>query len=131
MIGKAREAGMDALVAPTLERWFSEEFRANPANRPALDRTGDMIRRTAVEGYAGCASALMRLNYLPRLAEISVPAHFIVGELDPAAPLEVMRDMAAATPDAQFTVIPGAAHLSNIERPDLFNKTVTGWLGRA
>ncbi|WP_136656698.1 3-oxoadipate enol-lactonase [Nitratireductor sp. XY-223] len=131
MIGKAREEGMDALVGPTLERWFSEHFRSNPASRAALEATRDMIRRTAVEGYAGCASALMRLDYLPRLPQISVPAHFIVGEHDPAAPLPVMREMAEATPGADFTVIPGAAHLSNVERPDVFNDVVTTWLARA
>ncbi|MDA4844443.1 3-oxoadipate enol-lactonase [Hoeflea poritis] len=131
MIKKAREEGMDALVAPTLERWFSTNFRTNPTNRPALEATGDMIRRTAVEGYAGCASALMRLDYLPRLSQIAIPAHFIVGEHDPAAPPNVMREMAAATPGADFTVIPGAAHLSNVERPDVFNDIVATWLARS
>ncbi len=128
MIANARENGMGALVGPTLERWFSEEFHANPANRQTLDATGDMIRRTAVEGYAGCASALMELDYLPRLPQIKIPALYVVGELDPAAPLAVMQEMADATPGADFAVIPCAAHLSNMERPGVFNEIVSGWL---
>ncbi|MEX3009701.1 alpha/beta fold hydrolase [Hoeflea sp. TYP-13] len=128
MIANARENGMGALVGPTLERWFSEEFHENPANRQTLEATGDMIRRTDVEGYAGCASALMGLDYLPRLPQIAIPALYVVGERDPAAPQAVMQGMAEATPGADFAVIPGAAHLSNMERPDVFNEIVTNWL---
>jgi len=127
-IARAREAGMDALVEPTLERWFSEPFRADDASSPVLSATGDMIRRTSVEGYAGCAAALMGLDYLPRLPEISVPALYIVGETDPAAPPDVMKAMAEQTPGADFVLIPEVAHLSNLERPDLFNNAVRDWL---
>ena len=127
-IARARDAGMDALVEQTLERWFSAGFRADEASQPVLSATGDMIRRTSVEGYAGCASALMGLNYLPRLPEISIPALFIVGETDPAAPPDVMKTMAERTPGADFVLIPEVAHLSNLERPDLFNAAVRDWL---
>lgn len=127
-IARAREQGMEALVEPTLERWFSEPFRAKRASGPVMNATGEMIRRTSVEGYAGCATALMGLDYLPRLGEIVVPTLYIVGENDPAAPRAVMEDMAAQTPAADFFAIPQAAHLSNLERPDAFNNAVKGWL---
>jgi len=127
-IARAREKGMDALVEPTLERWFSGSFRARKASRPVLNATGDMIRRTSVEGYAGCAAALMGLDYLPRLGSITVPTLYVVGENDPAAPRAVMEKMAAQTPAADFFAIPKAAHLSNLERPDAFNNAVKGWL---
>ncbi|HMB47302.1 MAG TPA: alpha/beta fold hydrolase [Afifellaceae bacterium] len=127
-IARAREAGMDALVEPTLDRWFSEPFRTNPDSAQVLEATGDMIRATSVEGYVGCASALMGLDYLPRLPEIATPALFVVGETDPAAPADVMKTMAEKTPGADYVLIPEAAHLSNLERPDLFNKAVRDWL---
>lgn len=127
-IARAREQGMDALVVPTLERWFSEPFRAARSSEPVLSATGEMIRRTSVEGYAGCAAALMGLDYLPHLGEITVPTLYIVGENDPAAPRAVMENMAAQTPAADFFVIPKAAHLPNLERPDAFNNAMKGWL---
>jgi 3-oxoadipate enol-lactonase len=128
MISRARDGGMEALVEPTLERWLSENFRADPTNQAAQRATGDMIRQTPVEGYAGCASALMGLDYLRRLPRLKVPVLFIVGEHDSAAPLPVMQDMANVTPEAEFAIIPGAAHLSNLERPDTFNNVVAKWL---
>lgn len=127
-IEAARTKGMAALVEPTLQRWFSEGFRAEPASRRVLSDAAAMIARTSVEGYAGCANALMTLDFLPRLGAISVPSLFVVGEHDPAAPAAVMKAMSAATPGSSFAVIENAAHLANIEQPDAFNAAVLGWL---
>jgi pimeloyl-ACP methyl ester carboxylesterase len=37
--------------------------------------------------------------------------------------------MAQAIPRSKLVVIPGAAHLSNVENPDAFNKAVREFLG--
>lgn len=127
-IDTARAKGMAALVEPTLQRWFSEGFRADPSSHQVLSDAATMISRTSVEGYAGCANALMSLDFLPRLHTISVPSLFIVGEHDPAAPVAVMKDMSTTTPGSSFTVIENAAHLANLEQPDAFNAAFLGWL---
>lgn len=131
MIDRARRAGMDAVATTTLERWFSAAYRAEETHAATIENVGNMIRRTAVEGYAGCAGALMRLDYRRHLPELTVPMLYVVGEHDPAAPPPVMKDMAEATPGAAFAVVADAAHLSNIEQPDRFNGIVVDWLTRA
>jgi pimeloyl-ACP methyl ester carboxylesterase len=37
--------------------------------------------------------------------------------------------MADETPGASLTVLPNAAHLSNIEQPVAFNNAISGFLG--
>lgn len=128
MISMARENGMNGVAEQTITRWFSESFRDDPGNVDVLVSTADMIRGTPVEGYAACASALLGLDYLPRLGEITVPSLYIVGEHDPAAPADVMCDMAQKTPGSEFAMISGAAHLSNLENPLRFNEIVATWL---
>ncbi|MEM9105715.1 MAG: 3-oxoadipate enol-lactonase [Pseudomonadota bacterium] len=130
MISRAQQNGMNGIAEQTLTRWFSERFREDETNINVIVSTGDMIRNTPVEGYVSCANALMELDYLPRLGEISVPSLYIVGEFDPAAPAEVMQAMADATPGSQFEMIRGAAHLANLEDPDKFNEIVSGWLAK-
>ncbi len=127
-IARARENGMSALAGPTIERWFTEAFRNKSASKPVLEETADMITKTSVEGYAGCASALMTLDYLPRLGAIKVPALFVVGAHDPAAPADVMKAMADATPGSAYVRIEDAAHLSNIEQPEAFTAAIQRWL---
>ena len=44
---------MEALVEPTVDRWFPPEFVATKA--PVLDKIRNMIRTTPYDGFAGCA----------------------------------------------------------------------------
>jgi pimeloyl-ACP methyl ester carboxylesterase len=39
--------------------------------------------------------------------------------------------MAAATPDASLTILPGLAHIPNMEDPAAFAAALSGWLGAA
>jgi 3-oxoadipate enol-lactonase len=49
-INMAREGGMPSLVDPTLQRWFTEGFRAN--NAAELEPVAEMIKTTASSGAA-------------------------------------------------------------------------------
>ncbi len=128
-IARLREAGIEALVEPTLERWFTAEFRADPANAALLDEVRAMIRRTSPEGYEGVGRFLQSLDLLPGLAGIASPVLYVAGENDMAAPVAVMEAMAQATPGARLQVIAGAAHLSNMEKPQAFLAAVSDFLG--
>ena len=59
------------------------------------------------------------------LPRIGVPSLLIWGELDARSPLAVAHEFEAAIPDATLVVIPGAGHVSNLERPDQFNDAVS------
>ncbi len=41
-----------------------------------------------------------------------------------------MREMAARVPGAEFTLIPRAGHLSNLENPDDFDRAALAFLDR-
>ncbi len=58
------------------------------------------------------------------LARIAVPTLLIWGELDARSPLSVARQFEQAIPDTKLVVIPGAGHVSNLERPEQFNEAV-------
>jgi pimeloyl-ACP methyl ester carboxylesterase len=60
-------------------------------------------------------------DLLPRIA---VPTLLIWGELDARSPLDVARQFEQAIPDTKLVVISGAGHVSNLERPGLFNDVV-------
>jgi pimeloyl-ACP methyl ester carboxylesterase len=55
------------------------------------------------------------------LDRIAVPTLLIWGELDVRSPLDVARQLDQAIPDTELIVLPGAGHVSNLERPDEFN----------
>jgi 3-oxoadipate enol-lactonase len=125
-IETARRDGMEALVEPTLQRWFTPAFRER--NPPALDTVRDMIRRTSVAGYVGCAEALKRIDCEPRLPAIRCPTLFITGDKDPSAPPDLVGRWQALVPGSRLAVIDKAAHISNIENPEQFDAALETFL---
>jgi 3-oxoadipate enol-lactonase len=72
--------------------------------------------------------AIKGLNYLDRLREIKIPTLIIVGEDDPGTPVASSKAMHERIPDSKLVVLPSAAHLSNVEQADAFNRTVLDFL---
>ncbi len=125
-IDTARAHGMEGLVEPTVERWFTPETLA--ANPPVLDRVRAMIRTTDPVGHEGCCEALKTLSFGARLGEIAVPTLIIGGAKDKGAPPDVLAETAKAIPGAKHVVIDGAGHISNLENPAAFNAAVDEFL---
>lgn len=113
----ARAQGMDALVEPTIARWFPAETLA--AGSAALDRTRRMIADTPVEGFCGGAAALSDVRYAERIEEVTVPAAFVVGAQDGVLPT-AMRALHERLRGSRYVEIAGAGHLSALERPAEF-----------
>ena len=60
-------------------------------------------------------------DVLPRSA---VPTLLIWGELDARSPLSVARQFQETIPETELVVIPGAGHVSQLERPEQLNEAV-------
>jgi 3-oxoadipate enol-lactonase len=88
-----------------------------------------MILGTSVETLiAALAGMLARHDSTGALGGITVPTLVITGEEDAITPPDEARAMAAAIPGASFVAVPGAGHLSNLERPAAFNDALCSFL---
>jgi 3-oxoadipate enol-lactonase len=127
-IDAARREGMPSQVQSTLERWFTGAYLQQ--NPPAVETIRKQILATSPTGYIGCSEAIRGLNYLDRLAEITIPTLIMVGEEDPGTPVAASQAMHSQIQHSQLVVIPQAAHLSNIEQADVFNDHLMTFLYR-
>jgi 3-oxoadipate enol-lactonase len=123
-IKTAETKGMQPLVQGTLERWFTAPFRETKPE--VVKKIADLIQSTPVPGYAGCCHAIAKLNTTARLKEIKRPVLAIAGEQDAAAP--GTRHIGETVPGAKLVMIPQAAHIANIERPEAFNRALRDFL---
>ncbi len=79
-----RSGGMAAVVDGVLERWFTQDFRKS--SPPSIQKTRDMLLRSAVEGYVACCSAVRDMDARDGIAAIRVPTLIISGAYDPVTP---------------------------------------------
>lgn len=127
-IAIARDKGMDGLIDSTLERWFTAPFRNT--RKDVMTRIANDIRATPVAGFAGCSEAISKIDVLDRLQEIKCPVFIIVGEEDHGTPPEMARTIHQNLPGSELLIIPSAAHLSNVEQPDVFTRAIMKFLDR-
>jgi 3-oxoadipate enol-lactonase len=124
----AREKGMEGVREGTLARWFTDPYRES--NKSVMDRIGRDICATPVEGFAGCCEAIAKVDVLDRLNEVDCPTLVIVGEQDHGTPVEAAKLIQQNIKGAELVVIPSAAHLSNVEQAEAFNKALTKFYDR-
>jgi 3-oxoadipate enol-lactonase len=130
---KLREAvareGVEVIVEPTTQRWFSDEFKA--ANPKALQEVRNMIRGTTTLGYLGVTAAFLGLDLESKLGQIKAPTLYLSGAEDKlGGPPALMAELAKKVPGAQHRSVPKAAHIANIQNPAGFNKEVSDFLKR-
>lgn len=61
-------------------------------------------------------------------ASIRVPTHIMVGEHDQTSPPAMMCEVANEIPGAEFSIIPNAGHICNVDQPDAFNEAMLSFL---
>ena len=121
-----RGQGTSAVAARVCERWFTEEFRSRDA--PTAARFREMLESIPAEGYAACCEALALWDVRAELGRIDARVLVIAGAEDVATPPSDGALLAASIPGAQLAIVSRAAHLANVEQPELFDRALLEFL---
>lgn len=105
-------AALTDAVDPALRRYLIEQVALNDK-----------------EAYVRAARAAFAFDVRDRLGEIAAPTLVLVGEQDRTFPMAWMEELASGIRGARLVRLPGAAHLSNLERPRELNRAVLEFLG--
>lgn len=106
-------------------RWLAEQMlpKLVAADCPPLPRARllTMIEGMPVETIlADLAGMIARPDRTSVLQELRCPALVVVGEHDLLTPVAEAKQLADAIPGARLGVVPGAGHLTPLERPQEF-----------
>ncbi len=97
----------------------------------AVENIRRIIQSNSSLGICGALLALVsRTDTTETLAEINIPTLILVGEHDTLTPPTASQEMHNRIPSSEIHLIPGAAHLSNLENTYEFNKQVLSFLDR-
>jgi 3-oxoadipate enol-lactonase len=127
-IEAVRAGGMAAVADAVVERWFTEDYRAEPTI--VVERVRQMVLETPPEGYVACCAAIRDMDLRETIRGIRLPTLVIVGEQDPATPPEKAEEIHERIQGSHLEVIPDAAHLVNIEQDVAFDASLLAFLDR-
>ena len=120
-------SGMSGIADAMLPKLLTSE---TVSKRPdVVKRVRDMMLQTQPEGAAAALMGMAaREDLTSLLPQISVPALIIVGREDTITPVADSEKMHEKIPGSRLVVIENAAHVSNIEQPEIFNAAVHAFL---
>jgi len=118
MAAAARAKGLGAITEVAMRRLFAPEFQAQ---HPELMRDRrEAFLRTDTKVIVAACEALAGLDLRPQLSQVKIPVLVLVGEHDEATPPAMSRELAAGLPNARLKIIPGCAHVPQLQAPRLF-----------
>lgn len=117
-IDLARKEGMDWIADFSLPRWLTQDFIDQEPQ--AAERIRTMLANTPLDGYVSACEALGDWDFADKLPDLPTPTLVIAGTVDPSTPPDHAREIAALVPRARMTILEGAAHLANVQRPTEF-----------
>jgi 3-oxoadipate enol-lactonase len=114
--------GMEAAADVVLPRWFTPGF-------DDVQRFRTMFVATPPDVYVRYCELLREFDLRGRLGGVEAPTLAIAGKEDRTSPPETVEAIVDEIPyPTLFGVIPGAAHLANVERADDFNEALLAHL---
>ena len=87
-----------------------------------------MQRAPAAGASAALRMRVQRRDYLPLLGSLQMPVLIVVGIHDQFTPVEDAQLMHAEIPNSNLVIIKDAAHVTNIEQPEVFNDALGQFL---
>lgn len=123
-----RREGLGAIVDATMGRWFTAGTLAKTPERAAKVR--EAFLRIDPRGYAVCCGVIRDMDLRPQIGRITAPTLVVAGADDPSTPVAMVEEIRALVPDAEMVVVPRAAHLVAVERPDVVDAHLAAFLAR-
>jgi 3-oxoadipate enol-lactonase len=121
-IGASRD--MRAMAEARVEALLAEP--ADPAVRSEVVET---MARIDPEAFRIGAEAVWLADQRDRVASIAVPTLILCGDQDRPTPPALSEELHAMIPGSRLEMIAGAGHLTNLERPEAFNRLLDDFLG--
>jgi len=129
MAAAARAKGLSAITDVAMRRLFAPDFQQ--ANPDLMRDRREAFLKTHPDVFCAACEALAQLDLRPQLGQVKVPVLVVVGEHDEATPPPMSHELAAGLPQARLKIIPGCAHVPQLQAPEAFRDAISGFLGRA
>jgi 3-oxoadipate enol-lactonase len=122
MAAASKARGLQAITDVAMGRLFAPEFQAQHPDLMANRR--EAFLRTDPDVFQAACAALAELDLRPQLPQVKVPVLVLVGEHDEATPPPMSHELAALLPNARLKIIPGCAHVPQLQSPKVFLEAI-------
>ncbi|MGA2057868.1 MAG: alpha/beta fold hydrolase [Bradyrhizobium sp.] len=129
MAAASKARGLAAITDVAMRRLFAPEFQA--AHPDLMAGRREAFLKTDPEVLQAACAQLAELDLRPELSKVKMPVLVLVGEHDEATPPPMSHELAALLPNARLKIIPGCAHVPQLQTPKIFLDAIGDFLTAA
>ena len=129
MAAASKAKGLAAITDVAMRRLFAPEFQA--AHPDLMAGRREAFLKTDPEVLQAACAQLAELDLRPELSKVKMPVLVLVGEHDEATPPPMSHELAALLPNARLKIIPGCAHVPQLQAPKIFLDAIGDFLTAA
>jgi 3-oxoadipate enol-lactonase len=129
MAAAAVTKGLSAITDLAMRRLFAPAFQAQ--HPELMQGRREAFLKTDPEVFRAACEALASLDLRPDVGTVKVPVLVVVGEHDEATPPPMSHELAKLLPQAHLEIIPGCAHVPQLQSPQTFLEVIGDFLPAA
>jgi len=126
MAAASSSKGLAAITDVAMRRLFAPEFQAQHPD--LMQGRREAFLRTDPDVFRAACDALAKLDLRGEVAKVKVPVLVLVGEHDEATPPPMSHELAGLLPRARLEIIPGCAHVPQLQAPQTFLEVIGNFL---
>jgi len=126
MAAASKAKGLAGITEVAMRRLFAPEFQ--DSHPDLMQGRREAFLRTDPEVFRAACTELAELDLRPELGKVRLPVLVLVGEQDEATPPPMSRELAAGLPNARLEIIPGCAHVPQLQSPEIFLDMIGAFL---
>jgi 3-oxoadipate enol-lactonase len=127
MSAAATAKGLAAISDVAMRRLFAPAFQQ--AHPELIEQRRARFVAVHPETFHAACAALAGLDLRAQAGGLKLPTLVLVGEQDEATPPEMARELASLLPDARFVLLPGCAHVPQLQAPQQFLAAIADFIG--
>jgi 3-oxoadipate enol-lactonase len=126
MAAAAAANGLSGITDVAMRRLFAPAFQAQ--HPELMQGRRQAFLKTDPEVFGAACEALASLDLRPDVGTVKVPVLVVVGEHDEATPPPMSHELAELLPQAHLEIIPGCAHVPQLQSPQTFLEVIGDFL---
>ena len=129
MSENAKNNGLNAIADVAMRRLFAPAYQAE--HPELIAQRKERFINMNLDTFHGACNALSTMDLRASVKDLNIPSLVLCGEFDEATPPAMSEELAGLLPNAKLMILPGLAHVPQLQDPEQFYAAIKDFITTA
>jgi 3-oxoadipate enol-lactonase len=129
MSENAKNKGLNAIADVAMRRLFAPAYQAE--HPELIAQRKERFLNMNIDTFHEACNALSTMDLRALAQGLNIPSLVLCGEFDEATPPAMSEELASLLPNASLNILPGLAHVPQLQDPEQFYAAIKDFITTA